>query len=85
MNVGDHSAVARSLCEMLSSGDAGEEAAAAVFEAVANLSVSEETADEIQELALGYMATAGAPQVYHATKFLLSTCTTVEVAKKVSV
>ena len=81
MNLGDHSSLAKDLCEMLNTGSG--EIAHAVFDAVANMSVSDETAEEIQELALSYLSTAEPEQIYHATKFLLDTCTSVDVGKRV--
>lgn len=81
MNVGDHSSIAKDLCEMLNVGP--NQITSAVFDAISNLSISPETVEEIQEIALSYLSTAEIEQIYHATKFLLDSCSTIETSKKV--
>nr|XP_002130241.1 Fanconi anemia group D2 protein [Ciona intestinalis] len=77
----DHSEIATSLCNLLNSGP--ENITTAVFDALANLVISDSVAKDIQEIALANLTTAELKDIPIIVKYLLKSTLNIQSTKEV--
>jgi len=77
----DHSVVAASLCELLDNGP--DNITSAVFDALSNLVLGSSVTKDVQGLAISKLSSGSLCDLPVIVKFLLKSCSSVDVANEV--